>query len=203
MRFAVEDLEVRAGKRPVARHVSFTLDPGQMLLLDGPLPDRTRVLRALAGLDPVRGRLTLDGRPPEAWGWPAWRTKVTFVPHRVPQLPGSPKALHRALTALGHGTLGQSPSQIVRPWGLSASRLQQPWKDLHPSEARRALLALVLARDPAVVLLDQPTAALDPRTALAVEDVLAKRAGVWATSDPAQIARLVTRGARTLSLTPP
>lgn len=202
MRLAVQDLLVRMGEPPVSTQLSFTLDPGEILVLDGSPEDRTHFLRAIAGLDPVKGALSLDGRPPESWGWPAWRSLLTFVPPQVPELPGSPRALHSALTDLGHESLGLSPEELVRSWGMGTDRLSAPWHQLDPSEAQRALLALVIARKPAVLLLDRPTQSIRGATARAVEADLQRTTAIWAPSSPGQRERLVGGGARTLTLLP-
>jgi len=201
MRLEVRGLTLRVGTRTLARDLSFDVGPGDCILVQGPSGSgKTRLLRALAGLDPVDGTLRLGGRPPEAWGWPAWRARITYVPQKVPPLPGSPRALHRALTQLGHGTLSDAPSALVKQWGMPAARLSDPWSELDPGEAQRALLALVVARDPAVLLLDEPTSALDEPTTLAVEQSLVGRARVWVTHDIDQAHRLLTAGARTVEL---
>jgi len=197
----VRGLSLHGGERVLASDLGFTLAPGQTLLVRGPSgTGKTRLLRALAGLDPVHGELLLDDRPPASWGWPAWRAAVTYVPQLVPVLPGTPADLARRIGRMTGKEADLRP--FAAQWGLPEAALDQPWTSLSGGEAQRALLALVLARDPAVLLLDEPTSALDATATRAVEGALAPRTKVWVTHDEPQAERLLSAGAQVLDLGP-
>lgn len=202
MKLTADGLTVQDADTVIVRGLSFTLHHGDCLIVRGPFEAHTtRLLRAFAGLDPVAaGRLTLAGRTTDEWGGPSWRTQVTYCPRTVPPLPGTPRGLHKALSQLGHGALSDAPSALVKRWGMAAGRLSHPWNELSTGEAQRALLALVLARDPAVVLLDAPTSAIEPSDTLQVEATLESTTRIWVAHDHAQEARLLGRGARVLEL---
>jgi len=75
------------------------------------------------------------------------------------------------------------------------------WSTLSGGQAARAALAISLALRPAVLLLDEPTAACDPVAAVRVEEAL-KASGaalIWVSHDPEQPKRV---GGRVLAFPP-
>ena len=74
---------------------------------------------------------------------------------------GIPRTVHRLRVA-----------ELLHRVGLEAV-IDRPARRLSGGERQRLALARALARDPAVLFLDEPTASLDPAAAKAVEDVIA------------------------------
>lgn len=66
---------------PPLAPVSLTVETGQCLGLRGASGSgKTRLLRAIADLDPCEGRLWLDGRERHQLSGPAWRAQVGYLP---------------------------------------------------------------------------------------------------------------------------
>ncbi|GLC33448.1 hypothetical protein PLESTB_000076700 [Pleodorina starrii] len=202
-------LEVRNLRRDVAdrnilSNISFTLEAGEILFVRGPSGvGKSLLLRALACLDhPQGGTLLLHGSPPAHVGYPAWRTAVSYVPQsRASSLRGTPAELYfnaQRFAAQRARPRGDLPA-LIHDLGLEQVVLNQQWGELSGGQAQRVSLALSVALGPRVLLLDEPTSACDPVSALRVEQVLRTcgAALVWVTHDPQQPARV---GGRILEL---
>ena len=177
--------------------LDLALSPGEVLAVRGPSGcGKTTLLRALAGLDPLEsGTVTLDGRSPEQWGWPCWRAEVRYLAQKVPVFPGRPRALVdlvRKFKGWADRDVAD-PVELARRWQLLPETWDKPWSHLSGGEQQRVMLAVTLASEPTVLLLDEPTTGLDPEAVAAVEADLAGRAAVWVTHDEQQIARVAGR----------
>lgn len=181
----------------------LTLTPGTITFVTGPSgAGKSRLLRALATLDSVAaGALKLGPHPPDALpgGPPAWRARVAYVAAARPRTRGSPTDLLIAARAFGsHRTRGaRAPPlpSLADALLLDRAYLTAPWDTLSSGQAARAVLAVALALGPSVLLLDEPTAALDAASAAAAEKLItaAAAAGVavlWVSHDPAQPGRV-------------
>jgi ABC-type multidrug transport system ATPase subunit len=197
MRFEGKDLSREIGGRTLYRDLSFELEEGEVLAIRGASGSgKTRLLRQLAALDPLEGGvLRLDGRSPSDLGFTRWRSEVCLVPQPAPIFAGAPAELLERIGALKaqRNRPSTDPRGIASDWGLPAERWEQPWKELSLGERQRALLAILLSREPRVLLLDEPTATLDPDSVAAVEESLAMRTCVWVTHHPEQAERMGTR----------
>jgi iron complex transport system ATP-binding protein len=166
---ALEHLTVEVGGRTLVNDVSIHVAEGEWLSLLGPNgAGKTTLLRAAAGLVRARGRVTLLGR------------NVTSLPRRevarlvalVPQVPVLPTGLSVAEYVL----LGRTPHVGVfsregaadRAAGAEAlARLElgdvatRPLGSLSGGELQRVVIARALAQAAPILLLDEPTTALD------------------------------------------
>lgn len=183
--------------RPPLGPVDLDLYGGEVALLTGESGSgKSRLLRALADLDtPEVGRLTLEGYPVSELKPAAYRARVAYLPAN-PQLGSGPAgALLEWLAGFRHRADGDGNAPWLRRLGLPDDIRDRPLEGLSTGEVVRFTLALLLAGEPAVLLLDEPTAPLDPRRTAAVEQVVAERAAagtavLWVSHTPEQAARL-------------
>ncbi|RKP25257.1 P-loop containing nucleoside triphosphate hydrolase protein [Syncephalis pseudoplumigaleata] len=190
------------------RDVSFSVADGEILVIRGPSGvGKSTMLRCIAQLDELDdGTLTLDGRTPEDFGIPTWRTRVAYVPQRPATLPGTPFDFYERVCSFAaqQQRLKQLVASRSTPattidvglqWNLGETAWRTEWSRLSGGEAQRAALAIAVALEPDILLLDEPTSALDPETCQLVEATLLGRVGgcVWITHDPAQAERVATR----------
>ena len=181
-RVEVEGLTWRPfGRRePVLRDVTLSLAPGERVLLVGPSGSgKSTLLRALTGLlgsveaGELHGTVTLDGVRPGA------RPGATGL---VLQEPGAGvvAATVGRDVAFGLENVGVARSEMpaavataLAAVGLGSLPLDTPTSALSGGQTQRLALAGTLALDPALVLLDEPTAMLDPGCAAEVRDAVA------------------------------
>jgi phosphate-transporting ATPase len=147
------------------------------------------LLRAIADLDAITGEVSLDGVPREDMSGPTWRRIVGYVPAE-PGWWGDRVDDHFADWAI--------VAPLVERLGLPAG--MRDWPISRPSTGERSRLALVraLVRRPKVLLLDEPTAALDAAAAAAVEALIADQVDgglsvLWVTHNVAQSRRVARR----------
>ena len=120
----------------------------------------------------------------------------------VPQLPAPFPGTVAENVAYGPRLRGEEDVDVDRCLslaGLSADYAEREAARLSVGEQQRVMLARALALDPEVLLLDEPTAALDEAARDAVEQALAGLDGVsmvFVTHDPAQAERLAGRVVR-------
>src|SRR5436309_3470658 len=160
-------LQVRDLRTSILKPASFSLSPGETLAVRGPSGSgKTLLLRAVADLDPNEGLVTLDGQDRSTIAGPEWRRLVGYVPAE----PG-----WWANTVGEHFGDWTAALTFVRDLGFPNEA--KAWPITHLSTGERLRLALVRAvmMQPKVLLLDEPTAALDVASVVAVESLIKAR----------------------------
>jgi len=147
------------------------------------------LLRAIADLDPNDGVVTLDGRDRSTIAGPEWRRLVGYVPAE----PG-----WWADTVGEHFGEWTAALVLVRHLGFPEETKAWPIDRLSTGERLRLALIRALMALPKVLLLDEPTAALDAASVAAVESLIGARiraglAVLWVTHDSEQAKRIAHR----------
>lgn len=161
------------GSREVLRNVDLDVRHGEIVAIVGPSGcGKSTLLRMLGGLDaPTSGSIRVGGAPVTdtdartavAFQEPrllAWRTLAQNV-----QL-GLPRGTRRSARAGADRV-----RQLLDLVGLAHAADQKP-REVSGGMAQRAALARALARNPEVLLLDEPFGALDALTRLRMQDLL-------------------------------
>lgn len=171
---AIRDLAVRRGERQVVRGVSLDVARGEILAVMGASgAGKTSVLRAVAGLDPIAGgSVAFDGLQLTAGPLPRGDTLREL--HRRVGMVFQFHHLFEHLTAVHNVWLApvhvqQQPQreaerrarELLDHLGVGARADALP-RELSGGEAQRVAIARALAVGPPVLLMDEPTASLDP-----------------------------------------
>ncbi|RZU30420.1 ABC transporter ATP-binding protein [Blastococcus saxobsidens] len=176
----VVDLSAAHGRIPVLHGVRLTVAPGGWLAVIGPNGSgKSTLLRSVLGFHPHEGTVRIDGVPTS--GMPR-RARARLLAY-APQHPVLPEGVstsdyvllgrtpHRPLLAAPRARDREVAAEVMDRLAL-LPLADRPVTQLSGGEQQRAVLARALAQQPRVLLLDEPTAALDLGHAQQVLDLL-------------------------------
>lgn len=171
---AADGLAVARGGVRVLDGVSVAFEAGVLTALAGPNgAGKTTLLACLAGLvTPDAGSVTLRGRPLAALTRAERARRIAWLEQGARAAWGLTVREVAALGRLPHGDQGESEvAAALASCGL-AELAERRIDTLSGGEARRAMLARVLATGAEVLLLDEPAADLDPAHGFALMRLL-------------------------------
>ena len=172
----------QAGRELVVfRDISLTLKRGEIAALVGQSGAGKSSLLHIAGLleEPTEGEVFIDGKAvshlPERVRTELRRETLGFVyqfHHLLPEFTALENvAMPRRIAGEDRDTAAAEAKRLLALVGLS-ERLEHRPAQLSGGEQQRVAIARALANSPRVLLADEPTGNLDPRTADGVFDVL-------------------------------
>ena len=176
----LDDVSIGYDGRPVLAHVSLEVARGEFVALLGPNgAGKTTLFRGVLGLIPLLGgRVT--------WGFDRAASPPGYVPQRETLDPIFPLTTFEVVLM---GTYARVPplrrigrdarrraTERLADVGL-AGHADRPFWALSGGQKQRALIARALAAEPEVLLLDEPTAGVDPEAERAIMDLIARLNG--------------------------
>lgn len=177
---SLRDVSVSLGNVRALDGVSLEINPGEIVALLGPNgAGKTTLLRAALGLISITGAVELGDTDPAKLDARGRALRAAYLPQRPQSIwPVSVEAL----VALGRYAHGAAPDRLaaqdqaavdaaIEACALGALRHRR-MDEISGGEKARAHLARALAQHAPLLLLDEPTAGLDPAQALGVADVL-------------------------------
>jgi iron complex transport system ATP-binding protein len=180
---------VLLGGRVVLDAISLTIAPGEVVALLGPNgAGKTTLLRGALGLANVEfGTVRLGDSDPALLSARERALRAAYLPQR-PQAVW-PLSVER-LVALGRYAYGAAPDRLgprdqsavdaaINACGLATLRTRR-MDEISGGEKMRAHLARALAQQAPLLVLDEPTAGLDPAQALGAADIMRGHAAAGA-----------------------
>ncbi|MDR5657582.1 ABC transporter ATP-binding protein [Halodesulfurarchaeum sp. HSR-GB] len=179
MTLEIEDLAVAYDGSPVLDGVSLSVGPDSIHALLGPNGvGKTTLLRAATGLlEPDHGQVLIEGTPIKELSSPERAGKIAYVPQS--ESPTFATSVFQAVL------LGRTPHTSWRPSredrdrvGAVLSQLgladyaTRPTDTLSQGQRRKVAIARLLVQEPAMMVLDEPTASLDLRHRLDVLEII-------------------------------
>jgi phosphate-transporting ATPase len=170
--------------------VSLEVAKGECVAVQGPSGSgKTVLLRALADLDPAEGLIFLDGTERNSISGPEWRKKVRYAAAEPGWWGETPRE---------HFAGGEGLEIRVTALGLKGEQLDQSLARLSTGERQRMALVRAVFDEPSVLLLDEPTGALDAKATAQAEKLIkqhlkAGHAVILVSHDPKQVKRLADR----------
>ncbi len=170
----------RYGEKVAVNDVSFTVQAGEVFGFLGPNgAGKTTTIKMIVGLlQPSAGSVKIAGYDVQAQSLQA-KSLTGFVPdtpNLYPKLSG--RELFRFigdLYGLERGQVQQRSEELLRLFELEQAG-DDPLNSYSHGMQQKAALACALIHDPKVLVLDEPTVGLDPRSARLIKDMLRQMA---------------------------
>ncbi len=183
-------LTLQGLKSPYFAAIDLKLAEGECIAISGVSGcGKTRLLRAIADLDPHEGAIHLDGKAHQDYLPTQWRRRVAYLPTES----------HWWEPRVKDHFLEVDPVLLNR-LGFDEACLEWELSHLSSGERQRLALARLLSGNPEILLLDEPTANLDQENGARVEELLLDYRAengaslLWVTHNPEQKRRVGDRG---------
>jgi len=185
------------GDREVLHSIDLDLQDGAVTSLVGPSGSgKSTLLRLLNRLmDCDEGCILYRGTDIREMDPLKLRREAVLIPQESHMFPGTVRDNISYAVRL-HSLPEEDPRQYLEMVGLPSSFLEKDAEKLSGGERKRVALARVLPLAPKVLLLDEPTAGIDPRNVSLLEDHIRemnKQMGttvIWVTHDVGQASRI-------------
>ncbi len=174
-------LNISYGSLPVIRDVSFSVSKGEFFIVIGPNGSgKTTLLKVMAAIMPFQeGNLEILGNPMEKYTRKSLARIMALVPQTVPEdLPFTVRELVLMARSPHMGLLGlerdhdiQRAEEAMAFTGME-TLADRKMDQLSGGERQRAFIARAICQDPQIILLDEPTAALDLAHQVRVMDLM-------------------------------
>jgi putative ABC transport system ATP-binding protein len=171
--FELEGVALRRDGRMVLEGVDLRLPAGTSCLAGPSGCGKSTLLRLLNRLaDPDEGTVAYRGRDVTEYDVLELRREVCLVPQLPALLPGTVQ--ENVEFAAGLAGRPADTARLLGHAGLDESFAGRDAARLSVGEQQRVMLARALALEPSLLLLDEPTAALDDDATSAVEETLGR-----------------------------
>jgi len=170
--------------RPAIRDVNLTLEKSELVYIVGPnASGKTTLLETINGLLPIyRGKVSVLGLDLRTRGREV-RCEIGYVPQDFMVEPGEPYTALDVVLMGRYGKLGllRRPDVEDRAKAMDALRLldmdglsRKPMGKLSGGQQQKVMIARALAKEPRILLMDEPFSNLDPESRERVPELIAR-----------------------------
>ena len=179
MDLTIDRLTKQFGSKIAVDRVSATLEPGVYGLLGANGAGKTTLMRMVCDvLRPTSGEIRFDGRDVRLLG-DEYRARLGYLPQDFgyyPDFSVQDYLLYIAsIKGLRPATARQRMQNLLEQVGLTQVR-RQKMKKLSGGMKRRAGIAQAMLNDPKILILDEPTAGLDPKERIRFRNLISELA---------------------------
>lgn len=168
MTLKAERISFAYGPLTVLNQVDVELHPGVTAIIGPNAAGKSTLLKCLAGLLRPGGRIDIDGREMRSFTGQQWSERVSYLPQEF-----SPQAILTVFETVLLGRLHQLGWRVTPEDTRAVERMLEELtlgslagrhvSELSGGQAQMVAIAQALVREPAVLLLDEPTSNLDLR----------------------------------------
>lgn len=170
----IENISKSFGKMPALERLSAVFEAGQAVALIGPNGSgKTTLIKCLLGMVvPDEGQILFDGKS-IANDW-QYRSQIGYMP-QIGRYPDNMKIseLFEMLKEIRQPAPAQYDEELIDAFGLRQI-LDKPMRTLSGGTRQKVSACLAFLFDPAVLILDEPTAGLDPLSAELLKEKIAR-----------------------------
>ncbi len=162
------DLSLQKGDKRLINHVSFSVYPGEVLIISGPSgAGKSTLLRLIARFEsPTSGDIQFQNRNLRHYSPEPLRRQIALVFQTPIVFSGTVQENFQLVDQINHRAIQPEPiyQQKLESVGLPHAMLFQEAASLSLGEKQRLAIARALLNQPEILLLDEPTSALDPQS---------------------------------------
>ncbi len=181
VRLEARQAAIQQGERHVIADIDLTVPPGTIQAIVGPNgAGKTTILRVLAGLQrPDLGTVQFEGTPVHELSGTFRQRSIGYVPQYPASLFLGETVREEIDIALEHETAGRTTTEVLEAFSLTGLADRFSW-DISGGERQRLAIAIAVAAEPSVLLLDEPTRGMDSTARQSLYAMLdrLKRAGI-------------------------
>jgi zinc/manganese transport system ATP-binding protein len=174
-------------RRPAIRDINLTLERGEFAYVIGPnAAGKTTLLETINGLLPIfKGRIQVLNLDVKRYGRKV-RCQIGYVPQDFMVDPGEPYTALDVVLMGRYGNIGVigRPSREDKERAIEAMRLleiedlaNKPIGKLSGGQQQKVMIARAIAKEPKILLLDEPFSNLDPESRDKISKLIAQISG--------------------------